>query len=186
LLPFVSTDENTAPMICLTSNFTLPALWLFVYLPNFHHKQKLVMLAGALWLLTGAALAQTKLVERVTKTGDELVIPYEKYVLPNGLTLIVHEDHSDPVVHVDVTYHVGSAREEVGKSGFAHFFEHMLFQGSDNVADEQHFKIVRKRAAPSTAAPTATAPIILKPSQATSLKKCCGWKPTAWAFSWMP
>ena len=50
--------------------------------------------------------AQAKLVEKVTKKGDEMVIPYEKYVLPNGLTLIVHEDHSDPVVHVDVTYHV--------------------------------------------------------------------------------
>ena len=54
-------------------------------------------------------------------------------MLDNGLTVIVHEDHSDPVVHVDVTYHVGSAREEVGKSGFAHFFEHMMFQGSDHV-----------------------------------------------------
>ena len=84
----------------------------------------------------------TKLVEKVTRKGSELVIPYEKYVLPNGLTLIVHEDHSDPLVHVDVTYHVGSAREEIGKSGFAHFFEHMMFQGSDHVADEQHFKIV--------------------------------------------
>jgi zinc protease len=62
--------------------------------------------------------------------------------LPNGLTVVVHEDHSDPVVHVDVTYHVGSAREEIGKSGFAHFFEHMMFQGSDHVADEQHFKVV--------------------------------------------
>ncbi len=89
-----------------------------------------------------AAEAQTKLVEKVTRQGDELVIPYSKYKLANGLTLIVHEDHSDPVVHVDVTYHVGSAREEVGKSGFAHFFEHMMFQGSDNVADEEHFKIV--------------------------------------------
>ncbi|MHC2992925.1 peptidase M16 [Pontibacter sp. HJ8] len=89
-----------------------------------------------------AAEAQTKLVEKVTKKGSELVIPYEKYKLANGLTLIVHEDHSDPVVHVDVTYHVGSAREEVGKSGFAHFFEHMMFQGSDNVADEEHFKVV--------------------------------------------
>jgi len=55
---------------------------------------------------------------------------------------VVHEDHSDPVAHVDVTYHVGSAREEIGKSGFAHFFEHMMFQGSDNVADEQHFKLI--------------------------------------------
>ena len=101
-------------------------------------------LTGMLCLLFLAvtAFSQAKLVEKVTKKGDELVIPYEKYLLPNGLTLIVHEDHSDPVVHVDVTYHVGSAREEIGKSGFAHFFEHMMFQGSDHVADEQHFKIV--------------------------------------------
>ncbi len=88
------------------------------------------------------ALGQTKLIEKVNRQGDELVIPYEKYVLPNGLTLIIHEDHSDPLVHVDVTYHVGSAREEVGKSGFAHFFEHMMFQGSENVADEEHFKVI--------------------------------------------
>lgn len=86
--------------------------------------------------------AQPKLVEKVVQKNKEIVIPYEKYVLPNGLTVIIHEDHSDPIVHVDVTYHVGSAREEIGKSGFAHFFEHMMFQGSDNVADEQHFKII--------------------------------------------
>ncbi len=85
---------------------------------------------------------QTKLVEKVEKKGNEIIIPYEKYVLPNGLTVVLHEDHSDPIVHVDVTYHVGSAREEIGKSGFAHFFEHMMFQGSDHVGDEQHFKII--------------------------------------------
>src|SRR3954471_16478939 len=96
----------------------------------------------SLTLVASVAFGQPKLVEKVTKKGDELVIPYEKYLLPNGLSLIVHEDHSDPVVHVDVTYHVGSAREEIGKSGFAHFFEHMMFQGSDNVADEQHFSII--------------------------------------------
>lgn len=87
-------------------------------------------------------MAQPRLVEKVAKKGSEIVIPYEKYVLSNGLTVVLHEDHSDPLVHVDVTYHVGSAREEIGKSGFAHFFEHMMFQGSDHVADEQHFKIV--------------------------------------------
>ena len=87
-------------------------------------------------------LGKAKFVEKVTKKGSEIVIPYEKYVLPNGLTLLIHEDHSDPVAHVDVTYHVGSAREQEGRSGFAHFFEHMMFQGSDNVADEEHFKIV--------------------------------------------
>jgi len=107
-------------------------------------KQRILVLAGVLLLFTQVVMAQARLVEKVTKKGNELVIPYEKYVLPNGLTLIVHEDHSDPVVHVDVTYHVGSAREEIGKSGFAHFFEHMMFQGSDHVADEQHFKIVQE------------------------------------------
>jgi len=95
-----------------------------------------------LLFLSTVAFSQTKLLEKVTKTGDELVIPYEKHELSNGLTLVIHEDHSDPLVHVDVTYHVGSAREELKKSGFAHFFEHMMFQGSENVADEEHFKIV--------------------------------------------
>ncbi|MBL7748459.1 MAG: insulinase family protein, partial [Chitinophagaceae bacterium] len=101
-----------------------------------------LMLLTVFTIAVAVVNAQTKLVEKVTKKDNQIVIPYEKYVLPNGLTLIIHEDHSDPVVHVDVTYHVGSAREEIGKSGFAHFFEHMMFQGSDNVADEQHFKIV--------------------------------------------
>jgi zinc protease len=104
-------------------------------------KQKFLFFTGLLFLAS-FAFGQTKLVEKVTKNGSGIVIPYEKYVLSNGLTLIVHEDQSDPVVHVDVTYHVGSAREQIGKSGFAHFFEHMMFQGSDNVGDEQHFKIV--------------------------------------------
>ena len=105
-------------------------------------KKLLLLIAAGIFVFTNEGIAQTKLIEKVSRNGDEVVIPYEKYVLPNGLTLIVHEDHSDPVVHVDVTFHVGSAREEIGKSGFAHFFEHMMFQGSDHVADEQHFKIV--------------------------------------------
>ncbi|TAH00583.1 MAG: insulinase family protein [Sphingobacteriales bacterium] len=97
---------------------------------------------GACLFLSALTQAQTRLIEKVTRTGNEVIIPYEKYILPNGLTVVVHEDHSDPLVHVDITYHVGSAREEIGKSGFAHFFEHMMFQGSDHVGDEQHFKIV--------------------------------------------
>ena len=110
-------------------------------------KSRLFMTISLFLFFCGMVAAQTKLVEKVTRKGDELVIPYEKYVLSNGLTLIIHEDHSDPVAHVDVTYHVGSAREEIGKSGFAHFFEHMMFQGSDHVGDEQHFKIVTESAA---------------------------------------
>lgn len=106
------------------------------------HFIKACSLAGLSLLLPAAVFAQAKLVEKVVRNGSAVVIPYEKYKLPNGLTVIVHEDHSDPIVHVDVTYHVGSAREQIGKSGFAHFFEHMMFQGSDNVADEQHFKLI--------------------------------------------
>ncbi|MBP3141100.1 M16 family metallopeptidase [Aliivibrio fischeri] len=82
------------------------------------------------------------LVEQVLPKEGSTVIPYQKYTLDNGLTVILSPDHSDPLVHVDVTYHVGSAREEIGKSGFAHFFEHMMFQGSENVGDQQHFKII--------------------------------------------
>jgi zinc protease len=105
---------------------------------------KIFILSATLFMSSLLELqAQTRLIEKVQSTNpNEIIIPYEKYQLANGLTLIIHEDHSDPIVHVDVTYHVGSAREEIAKSGFAHFFEHMMFQGSENVGDEQHFKIV--------------------------------------------
>ncbi|MGR5222517.1 M16 family metallopeptidase [Vibrio parahaemolyticus] len=82
------------------------------------------------------------LIEETKADPDKVMIPYSKYQLDNGLTVILAPDDSDPLVHVDVTYHVGSAREEVGKSGFAHFFEHMMFQGSEHVGDQQHFKII--------------------------------------------
>ena len=91
---------------------------------------------------TLALPAGVSLIENIVASDDRLAIPFKKYRLANGLTVILHQDNSDPLVHVDVTYHVGSAREQLGKSGFAHFFEHMMFQGSKNVADEQHFKIV--------------------------------------------
>jgi len=103
---------------------------------------KKLIFAAIVLMCGNAAFAQPKLVEKVEKKGDEVVIPYSKYVLPNGLTIVVHEDHSDPIVYVDVTYHVGSAREEIGKSGFAHFFEHMMFEGSDHVGKGEHFKVV--------------------------------------------
>jgi zinc protease len=103
--------------------------------------KQLVLCIALLFALISSSFSQAKLVEKVTKRGNEIVIPYEKYLLPNGLTLIVHEDHSDPVVHVDVTYHVGSAREQIGKSGFAHFFEHMMFMGSENAPEKLHDNI---------------------------------------------
>jgi len=85
-----------------------------------------------------------QLIATQDKIPGSLLIPYQKYQLDNGLTVILHEDNSDPITYIDMTYHVGSAREEIGKSGFAHFFEHMMFQGSKNVGDQQHFKIVNE------------------------------------------
>ncbi len=121
----------------------LTVILTFIKEINKHMKRFVLMLfVTAVASLPLQVRAQAKLVEKITITGNEIVIPYEKYVLPNGLTVIVHEDHSDPIVHVDITYHVGSAREEIGKSGFAHFFEHMMFQGSEHVANEQHFKTI--------------------------------------------
>ena len=103
---------------------------------------KFIGVIALLFIASQTAISQARLVEKVERKAGEILIPYEKYVLPNGLTIIIHEDHSDPLVHVDVTYHVGSAREEIGKSGFAHFFEHMMFEGSDHVGKGAHFKII--------------------------------------------
>ncbi|MBI3235330.1 MAG: insulinase family protein [Bacteroidetes bacterium] len=93
-------------------------------------------------MLSTVSIAQTKEIEKVEAKPGELKIGYTKYQLSNGLTIIIHEDHSDPLVHVNVAYHVGSAREVKDRSGFAHFFEHMLFQGSEHVADEEHMHLV--------------------------------------------
>jgi len=66
----------------------------------------------------------------------EVDIPYQKFVLPNGLTLVVHEDHKAPIVAVDVWYHVGSKDERPGRTGFAHLFEHLMFTNTENHHDE--------------------------------------------------
>src|SRR5580698_4508075 len=69
-------------------------------------------------------------------------VDFTEYDLPNGLHVILHDDHHAPVVAVSVMYHVGSKNEEPGRTGFAHFFEHLLFEGSDNIKRGQFFKIV--------------------------------------------
>src|SRR4051812_1684271 len=106
----------------------------------------LLLFAIAVYALpaTNNCIAQPVLMEKVEPSANGLIIPYEKWKLPNGLTVIIHEDHSDPIVHVEVGYHVGSAKESIGKSGFAHFFEHMMFEGSDHVKDKEHFKLINE------------------------------------------
>lgn len=70
-------------------------------------------------------------------------IPYKKFVLGNGLTVIIHEDHKAPIVAVNVWYHVGSKNEKPGKTGFAHLFEHLMFNGSEHY-DDDYFKPMEK------------------------------------------
>src|SRR4029079_11543102 len=69
-------------------------------------------------------------------------IQYQLATLPNGLRVILSEDHSTPIVHVSLVYHVGSKNERPGRTGFAHFFEHMMFKGSKNVEPESHTSII--------------------------------------------
>ncbi len=75
-------------------------------------------------------------------SADNLRIDYEKYTLDNGLEVILHKDNSDPIASVAIMYHVGSNREKPGRTGFAHFFEHMLFKNSENVGKDQFFKYI--------------------------------------------
>ena len=70
-------------------------------------------------------------------------IAYQKYTLPNGLTVITHEDHRLPLVAVDLWYHVGPLNERPGRTGFAHLFEHMMFEGSEHVGEKSHIKDVQ-------------------------------------------
>src|SRR5690606_17173162 len=81
--------------------------------------------AIGLLVLTGSVAVAASDVEPID-------IPFTRFVLPNGLTVVVSEDHKSPVVAVSVWYHVGSANEPAGKTGFAHLFEHLMFQGSEN------------------------------------------------------
>ena len=73
----------------------------------------------------------------------KLSIDYEKYELENGLNVVLHQDKSDPIVSVAIQYGVGSNREKKGRTGFAHLFEHMLFQESENVPQDQFFKTIQ-------------------------------------------
>ena len=69
-------------------------------------------------------------------------LPYDISTLPNGLTVVLEEDHSVPIVHVNLTYHVGSKNEKPGRTGFAHLFEHLMFKGSKNVEPEGHTSMI--------------------------------------------
>ncbi|MGQ9495929.1 MAG: M16 family metallopeptidase [Thermoanaerobaculaceae bacterium] len=90
------------------------------------------------WLLGGMVLMSATVMAQGLPE-----ISYEKHVLPNGLTLLLHEDHKAPIVAVNVWYHVGSKNEKKGKTGFAHLFEHLMFNGSEHFNDD-YFKALER------------------------------------------
>lgn len=96
-----------------------------------------------IFLLAVFCYAQPYQAQNVEFNVDEINIEYERFILPNGLTLLVHEDHKAPIVAVNVWYHVGSKNEKQGKSGFAHLFEHLMFNGSENY-DDDYFQAIER------------------------------------------
>lgn len=81
-------------------------------------------------------------VVNIISAQTKIKIPYERYVLPNGLNVILHEDHTTPAVSVNTWYHVGSSYEKPGRTGFAHLFEHLMFEGSGHVAEGDFDKLL--------------------------------------------
>ena len=100
---------------------------------------------AAIVLCAGLLMPAARTASAAEKTAA-LKLPelkYEKYSLPNGLVVLTHEDHRLPMVAVDLWYHVGPLNERPGRTGFAHLFEHMMFEGSEHVGEKAHIKYVQ-------------------------------------------
>ena len=104
------------------------------------------------WTLTAMAMSVMAMstvplpMAAQAKANGKLKLPelkYETYTLSNGLKVITHEDHRLPLVAVDLWYHVGPLNERPGRTGFAHLFEHMMFEGSEHVGEKAHIKYVQ-------------------------------------------
>src|SRR4051794_20546919 len=100
-----------------------------------------------LGLVAALALARSFLPAGAVSAATTPEIPFEKYVLPNGLEVILHPDSSVPTVHVEVWYKVGSKDEAPGRTGFAHLFEHMMFQGTKHIPEDAYFKYLAEAGA---------------------------------------
>ncbi|PQB04163.1 M16 family metallopeptidase [Aureitalea marina] len=98
---------------------------------------------GILALLGLFVLTACQQDKEMAADSAKLSVEFEKYELENGLDVILHKDKSDPIVSLAIQYGVGSNREKTGRTGFAHLFEHMLFQESENVGQDQFFKIIQ-------------------------------------------
>jgi zinc protease len=108
----------------------------------------------------------------------KLQIPVEHSVLENGLRVVISPDASAPFVTVGVYYQIGFRLEPRGRSGFAHLFEHMMFQGSENAGKTVHIKLINSSGGVLNG---TTHYDVTNPCRRTRWSACCGWKPTACA-----
>jgi zinc protease len=119
--------------------------------------RKLLLVSGAAVTIAAATLSAQSAPQAPSPSAPapaKIGVPYTMFTLANGLTVILHEDHSVPLVAVNVWYHVGSAREKPGRTGFAHLFEHLMFEGSGTSKKASSTRCSRRPAATTTARPT--------------------------------
>ena len=110
----------------------------------FKHSLKLAMVALVTFSFLMTSCKDSSSTDNSSeKEATKLSIEFEKYQLENGLDVVLHQDKSDPIVSLAIQYGVGSNREKTGRTGFAHLFEHMLFQESENVPQDQFFKKIQ-------------------------------------------
>src|SRR5580692_10456250 len=101
--------------------------------------RRTMRIAAALVLLVGVVFISSDTTSAAVRPPK---LQYQITTLANGLTVVLSEDHSTPIVHVQVVYHVGSKNEKPGRTGFAHLFEHLMFKGSKNVQPEAHTSMI--------------------------------------------
>ena len=113
-----------------------------------------------------------------------VTIAFEQHKLSNGMDVILHEDHTIPLVAVNVWYHVGSKNEEMGRTGFAHLFEHVMFEGTKH-HNRSHFEPLQKAGANLNGSTTTDRTNYWEDVPSNYLELACGWRPIAWGFCWM-
>ena len=131
-------------------------------------------------MLTPPVLAAPAQSVPMTSLVGQVSIPHTMFKLKNGLTVIVHEDHKAPIAAVSVWYNVGSKDEPKGKTGFAHLFEHLMFNGTENLRATSTPIFPRSARPTATGRPGSTAPIISRPCRPARSSGRCSWKATAW------
>ena len=112
-------------------------------------------------------------------------IPFTQHTLENGLRVIIHEDRRLPMVAVNLWYHVGSKNELPGRTGFAHLFEHMMFQKSKHVAEDAFFRTLEAAGGSDMNGTTdQDRTTYFETVPTNQLEPCCGWNRTVWGICW--